>query len=57
MVPSYSQFQYEHSRAGSALIAQYDAYIILSAEYNHGVPGALKTQPTTSTANRAAGRC
>lgn len=42
MVPKYGQFQYEHSKAWSAAIAPYDAYIFVSPEYNFGPPGGVK---------------
>jgi NAD(P)H-dependent FMN reductase len=42
LIPKHGQFQYEHSKAWSATIKQFDGYIIVAAEYNHGVPGGLK---------------
>lgn len=41
-VPAYAQFTHQHSIAWSAEIAKYDGYVIVSAEYNYGIPGALK---------------
>lgn len=32
----------EAARAWSAKIAEFDAYVLITPEYNHGVPGALK---------------
>ena len=42
LIPKHGQFQYKHSKAWSAAIKQFDGYIIVAAEYNHGVPGGLK---------------
>lgn len=42
MVPFKAQFTNAHSKAWSAEIAKYDAYIFVSAEYNYGIPGGLK---------------
>jgi NAD(P)H-dependent FMN reductase len=42
MVPEHGEFQFEHSKAWSAEIAKYDAYIVITAEYNYGLPGGLK---------------
>ncbi|KAH8672509.1 NADPH-dependent FMN reductase [Tricladium varicosporioides] len=41
-VPLYAQFQYEHSKAWSAEIAKYDGYVLVTACYNAGPPGAIK---------------
>ena len=42
MVPMYGQFEHEHSKAWSAAMAPFDAYIWVSPEYNFGVPGGVK---------------
>ncbi|PQE17141.1 hypothetical protein CJF32_00008996 [Rutstroemia sp. NJR-2017a WRK4] len=42
MVPAKAQFNHAHSKAWSAEIAKYDAYVFVSAEYNYGIPGGLK---------------
>jgi NAD(P)H-dependent FMN reductase len=42
MVPAQAQFVHQHSKDWNAEIAKYDAYVVVSAEYNFGVPGALK---------------
>lgn len=42
MVPAQGQFQHEHSKAWSAEIAKYDAYVFVTAEYNYNLPGATK---------------
>jgi len=41
-VPKFAQFEYEHSKKWSAAIAVPDAYILVSPEYNFGVPGPVK---------------
>ncbi|RJE21607.1 NADPH-dependent FMN reductase [Aspergillus sclerotialis] len=41
-VPAQAQFAHEHSKAWNAEIEKYDGYIIVSPEYNFGVPGGLK---------------
>jgi multimeric flavodoxin WrbA len=42
MIPKNGQFEYEHSKAWSAAIQQFDGYIFVAPEYNHGVSGGLK---------------
>jgi len=42
MVPDKAQFVHEHSKAWSAEIGKYDAYIIVTPEYNFGLPGGIK---------------
>lgn len=32
----------EHTKTWSAKIDSFDAYVFVTAEYNHGIPGALK---------------
>jgi len=41
-VPAMAQFQHEHSLKWSAEIAKYDGYVIVTACYNGGTPGAIK---------------
>jgi NAD(P)H-dependent FMN reductase len=41
-VPAHAQFANQHSKDWSAEIAKYDGYVVLSAEYNYSIPGALK---------------
>jgi NAD(P)H-dependent FMN reductase len=41
-VPSQGQFAYEHSKAWSAEISKYDAYVFVTAEWNFGLPGGTK---------------
>jgi NAD(P)H-dependent FMN reductase len=40
--PSMGQYSKEHTKAWSLRIDSFDAYIFVTAEYNHGIPGALK---------------
>ena len=40
--PSMGRYSQEHTRTWSAKIASFDAYVFITAEYNHGIPGALK---------------
>ncbi|KAL6248254.1 hypothetical protein RBB50_004509 [Rhinocladiella similis] len=41
-VENLDQFTHSATRAWNKEIAKYDGYIILSPEYNQGIPGALK---------------
>jgi NAD(P)H-dependent FMN reductase len=40
--PSQGQDSKEHTKVWSAKIDSFDGYIFVTAEYNHGIPGALK---------------
>jgi NAD(P)H-dependent FMN reductase len=40
--PSQGQYSKDHTKAWSAKIGSFDAFIFVTAEYNHGIPGALK---------------
>ena len=40
--PSMGQYSQPHTRAWSAKIAAYDAYVFVTPEYNHATSGALK---------------
>jgi NAD(P)H-dependent FMN reductase len=40
--PSLGQYTKEHTKTWSAKIDSFDAYVFVTAEYNHGIPGALK---------------
>jgi NAD(P)H-dependent FMN reductase len=40
--PSMGQYSKEYTKAWSAKIDSFDAYVFVTAEYNHGIPGALK---------------
>jgi NAD(P)H-dependent FMN reductase len=40
--PSLGQYTKEHTKAWAAKIALFDGFVFVTAEYNHGIPGALK---------------
>lgn len=40
--PSMGKYSKEHTKTWSAKINSLDAYVFVTAEYNHGIPGALK---------------
>ncbi|MFD7321004.1 NADPH-dependent FMN reductase [Streptomyces sp. NPDC059875] len=40
--PSLGQYQHEHTRQWAAKIASFDGFVIVTPEYNHGIPGTLK---------------
>ena len=40
--PSMGQYANEHTKIWSAKIASFDAFVFVTPEYNHGIPGALK---------------
>jgi NAD(P)H-dependent FMN reductase len=42
MVPAQGEFAHEHSKAWTAEISKYDAYIFVTAEWNFGLPGVTK---------------
>src|SRR2546428_2607695 len=42
MPPSLGQYQQPHTKRWAAKIASLDAFVFVSPEYNHGIPGALK---------------
>ncbi|MFF2503090.1 NADPH-dependent FMN reductase [Streptomyces sp. NPDC058067] len=42
MPPSLGQYQNEHTRRWAETIAGYDGFVIVTPEYNHGIPGVLK---------------
>jgi NAD(P)H-dependent FMN reductase len=42
MPPARGQYTQPHTRAWSAKIASFDAYVFVTPEYNHGPSGALK---------------
>lgn len=41
-VPSVGQYVHEHTKKWSAKIESFDAFVFVTPEYNHGIPGALK---------------
>jgi NAD(P)H-dependent FMN reductase len=40
--PSQGVYSKEHTKVWAAKITSFDAFVFVTAEYNHGVPGALK---------------
>lgn len=42
MPPQMGQYTHAHTKKWSEKIAGYDAYVWVSAEYNHSIPAALK---------------
>jgi len=40
--PTMGSYQHEHTQRWAETVASYDGFIIVTPEYNHGVPGALK---------------
>jgi len=42
MPPSYGQYAHDHTKKWAAKIAEFDAYIVVTPEYNHSTSGALK---------------
>jgi NAD(P)H-dependent FMN reductase len=39
---STGSYTHEHTKRWSTAIASFDGYLVVTPEYNHGVPGALK---------------
>src|SRR5881628_700106 len=42
MPPSMGKYEQPHTKRWAAKIASMDAFVFVSPEYNHGIPGALK---------------
>src|SRR5258707_14376674 len=42
MPPIMGKYQQPHTKRWAAKIASLDAFVFVSPEYNHGIPGALK---------------
>lgn len=40
--PMLGRYQQEHTKSWAATVARFDGYVFVTAEYNHGLPGALK---------------
>jgi NAD(P)H-dependent FMN reductase len=40
--PSLGQYSNDHTKTWSATIDSFDAFVFVTPEYNHGIPGALK---------------
>jgi NAD(P)H-dependent FMN reductase len=42
IAPSNDKYSKPHTKTWAAKISQFDAFVFVTAEYNHGIPGALK---------------
>ncbi|MBN1550137.1 NAD(P)H-dependent oxidoreductase [bacterium] len=42
MPPMMAQYSHPHTKSWAARIASFDAYVFVTPEYNHSIPGALK---------------
>jgi NAD(P)H-dependent FMN reductase len=42
MPPSMGNYRHEHTKTWARIIAGFDGFIFVTAEYNHAVPGVLK---------------
>jgi NAD(P)H-dependent FMN reductase len=40
--PALRRYTYEHTKAWAATIGSYDAFVFVTPEYNHSIPGVLK---------------
>lgn len=40
--PAMGQYSKPHTKTWASKVASFDAFVFVTAEYNHGVPGALK---------------
>jgi NAD(P)H-dependent FMN reductase len=40
--PLYGKYLKDHTKGWSAKIDSFDTFVFVTAEYNHGIPGALK---------------
>lgn len=40
--PSQGKYRQPHTKAWAAKVAEFDGYAFVTAEYNHGIPAALK---------------
>jgi NAD(P)H-dependent FMN reductase len=40
--PTPGQYTHEYTKRWAAKIGSFDAFVFVTAEYNHGIPGALK---------------
>jgi len=40
--PSMHRYEHDHTKAWAENVARFDGFIIITPEYNHGVPGVLK---------------
>lgn len=42
MPPAYGQYAHDHTQKWAAKIAEFDAFVMVTPEYNHSTSGALK---------------
>jgi NAD(P)H-dependent FMN reductase len=42
MPPSMGKYSKDHTKRWAAKVASFDGFVFVTAEYNHGIPGALK---------------
>jgi NAD(P)H-dependent FMN reductase len=40
--PSMGQYSKDHTKRWAAKVGSFDGFVFVTAEYNHGIPGALK---------------
>jgi NAD(P)H-dependent FMN reductase len=40
--PAFGNYQNEHTKQWASTIASFDGFVIVTPEYNHGIPGVLK---------------
>src|SRR4051794_37957297 len=40
--PSMGQYSKQHTKRWAAKVAEFDGYVFVTPEYNHGISGALK---------------
>ena len=40
--PSLGQYQHDHTKAWAAKVASFDGFVMVTPEYNHGIPAVLK---------------
>jgi NAD(P)H-dependent FMN reductase len=56
--PAAGKYQLEHTTAWADTVARYDGYVVVTPEYNHAMPGALKNaldRVYAEWSNKAAG--
>ena len=52
--PAMGRYTHPHTRQWATTVAAYDGYVLVTPEYNHSFPGALKTWTGCGTARWAA---
>jgi hypothetical protein len=51
MPPSSGHYSHAHTKAWAERIAEFDGYVFVTPEYNHGTTARSRTRSTTSTAS------